>query len=225
MVLRARAGNGIADLVTAGLDTVAIRVPGHPIALDLIRNSGCAIAAPSANRSGHVSPTTAVHVADDLGHLGFTILDGGPCRHGLESTIVDLSGRDAMLLRQGAVTRERVAEAIGEIVHSANVADADRPTAPGQLASHYAPRAQVRLNVIDPRPGEALLAIGPDTPKHDGPSYNLSITGDLVEAAANLFAALRLLDSSGVASIAVMPIAHVALGAAINDRLRRAAVR
>jgi L-threonylcarbamoyladenylate synthase len=227
LVLPLRQDSGIADLVTAGLDTVAVRVPSHPVALDLIAAAGCPIAAPSANRSGHVSPTTAQHVEDDLGDAPAIILDAGRTAHGLESTIVDASGDFLVLLRAGAVTAEAIEQVLGErlIRNADTVADgsAALPSAPGQLASHYAPRAPLRLEAREVGAGEALLAFGADVPAHGGPAINLSPTGDLVEAAANLFAALRQLDAARPAAIAVMPIPDRGLGEAINDRLRRGA--
>ncbi len=223
LVLNKRADCPVADLATAGLDTVALRVPSHPVARALIRAAGRPIAAPSANRSGHVSPTTAAHVGADLGDKVAVILDDGPCAIGLESTVVDVSGGAPTLLRAGGVTREAIEAILG--VSLALHSDADRPSSPGQLASHYAPRATVRLNATVARAGEALLAFGPTVPAHSGPSINLSASGDLVGAATSLFAALRELDASGAPTIAVMPIPETGLGEAINDRLRRAAVR
>lgn len=223
LVLPLRSDAGIADLVTAGLATVAVRIPSEPVALALIRQSRCAIAAPSANRSGHVSPTTAAHVLSDLGALGFTILDGGPCRHGVESAILDVSGEQPVLLRAGAVTTAEIEEAVGPVRRHVVLADDEAPIAPGQLASHYAPRLPVRLDADEARSGEALLAFGPRVRAHAGPLVNLSPRGDLVEAAMSLFAALRALDGSGARGIAVMPIPSDGLGEAINDRLRRAA--
>jgi len=224
LVLRKRPDCPIVDLATAGLDTVALRVPAHPVAQALIRAAARPIAAPSANRSGHVSPTTAAHVEADLDEKVALILDDGPCGIGIESTVVDVSGSEPALLRAGGVTREAIEAVLGIrlLLHSD---DAERPTSPGQLASHYAPRAAVRLNATRTQAGEALLAFGPTAPTHAGPTMNLSPTGDLIEAAANLFAALRQLDASGVAAIAVMPIPETGLGEAINDRLRRAATR
>jgi L-threonylcarbamoyladenylate synthase len=224
LVLRKAPDCPIADLATAGLDTVAIRVPSHRVARALIRAAGVPVAAPSANRSGHVSPTTAAHVEADLGDSVAMILDDGPSAVGIESTVVDLSGPTAVLLRAGGITSDAI-EAIlgGSLIRGAG--HAERPSSPGQLASHYAPRAAVRLNATTVRAGEALLAFGPAPPDHDGPMINLSPTGDTIEAAANLFAALRRLDAKGVATIAVMPIPDTGLGEAINDRLRRAAVR
>ncbi|MGE0699028.1 MAG: L-threonylcarbamoyladenylate synthase [Hyphomicrobiaceae bacterium] len=223
LVLPQRPGSPIASLVTAGLDTVAVRVPSHPVARDLLRAVGRPVAAPSANRSGHVSATTAAHVAADLGASVSLIIDGGPAHLGIESTIVDVSQKVPLLLRPGAVTAEALAERLGAAPRPAAPAAADRPSAPGQLESHYAPSLPVRLEATSPREGEAFLAFGPFAPAYDGPLLNLSPRGDLVEAAANLFAALRRLDGSGARGLAVMPIPGQGLGVAINDRLRRAA--
>lgn len=212
----------VSELATAGLETIAVRVPSHPVALALLRAVGRPVAAPSANRSGRVSATSAEHVAADLGTAVAMILDGGATEHGVESTVLDLATRDVMLLRPGAVTTEALAAVIGyEPLRAAPIAE--RPNAPGRLESHYAPRAGVRLDCVDARDGEALLAFGPRVPAHAGPTFNLSAGGDLREAAANLFAALRRLDATGVDTIAVMPIPAWGLGEAINDRLRRAA--
>jgi len=224
LVLPHRPGSPIASLVTAGLDTIAVRIPSHPTAQRLLRATGRPVAAPSANRSGHVSATTAAHVAADLGARVAMILDDGPTAHGIESTILDLTARDEpVLLRPGAVTAEAIADVTGRVPlrrgHSSN----DRPSSPGQLESHYAPALSVRLAAASPREGEAFLAFGPYAPTYDGPLLNLSPRGDLAEAAANLFAALRRLDRSGAKGLAVMPIPEHGLGVAINDRLRRAA--
>lgn len=224
LVLAKSAACPIADLATAGLDTVAVRVPSHRTAQALILAAGLPIAAPSANRSGHVSPTTAAHVEADLGDKVGTILDDGPTAVGIESTVVDLSGPVPMLLRAGGITSEAIETVLGVALVRATD-DTERPASPGQLASHYAPRAAVRLDAASARPGEALLAFGPAVPGHDGPVVNLSPSGDTIEAATNLFAALRRLDAAGVTTIAVMPIPDTGLGEAINDRLRRAAVR
>jgi L-threonylcarbamoyladenylate synthase len=224
LVLNKRPDCAIADLVTAGLDAVALRVPSHPIARTLIRAAARPIAAPSANRSGHVSPTTAAHVEADLGAKVAIILDNGPSPIGVESTVVDVSGSQPALLRAGGVTREDIEAVLGTRL-AVHYGDAERPSSPGLLASHYAPRTPVRLNASSADPGEAFLAFGPEAADHDGPSINLSLTGDLIEAAANLFAALRRLDAAGATAIAVMPIPEAGLGEAINDRLRRAAVR
>lgn len=211
----------IGDLVTAGLETIAIRVPRHPIARQLIDVFGGPIAAPSANRSGHVSPTRAEHVEADLGDSVAMVLDGGPVEVGLESTIVDTTGEVPRLLRPGGIPRDVIEKASRCPVSTAQLSSATAPMAPGMLESHYAPRAVVRINCVSPRPDEALLAFG-RAPPHPGPTINLSETGDLVEAAANLFSALRALDATKSSSIAVMPIPHTGLGEAINDRLRRA---
>ncbi len=226
LVLQRRADSGISDLVTAGLDTVAVRVPSHPVAQALLKACRLPLAGPSANRSGHVSTTTAAHVAADLGDKPALILDGGPTVHGLESTVVDATGDTIVLLRPGAATREALERALGAPIASIGPSEATNdvnPSSPGQLTSHYAPRARVRLNASELRPGEVLLAFGPPLPGSQTSTVNISPTGDLVEAAANLFAALRQLDQMGADTIAVMPIPQTGLGEAINDRLNRAA--
>lgn len=224
MVVRKVAGCLISDLATAGLDTVALRVPAHPVAHALMMAARKPIAAPSANRSGHVSPTTADHVEADLGSVLHMILDGGPTEVGLESTVVDVTGARVRLLRPGAVTAEEIEEVVdGPIDRQLEVAS-EHPTSPGQLASHYAPRAHVRLDARAGRDGEALITFG-DGPTTGPGVINLSPRGNLLEAAANLFSALRVLDATGVSVIAVMPIPEQGLGVAINDRLRRAATR
>ena len=172
---------------------------------------------------GRVSPTHAEHVEEDLGQRVAMILDGGATAHGLESTIVDGRGDAAILLRSGAVAREAIEAVVGAPLARCPESDDVHPTAPGQLTSHYAPNALMRLNARDVRPGEALLAFGSDVPDTANPVLNLSVSGDLVEAAAALFAALRALDRMGTGAIAVMPIPERGLGEAINDRLRRAA--
>lgn len=224
LVVQRRVDDPLADLVTAGLGTVALRVPAHPVARALLAASGLPLAAPSANRSGHVSPTRAEHVAADLGSRVALILDGGPAALGLESTILDATGVRPVLLRSGAVTTESIEAMLGAGLARA-AAMAGAPRSPGQLASHYAPRARLRLEAREVRPGEALLAFGTPVPPAAEPAINLSARGDLVEAAANLFAALRALDQPGVETIAVMPIPGTGLGEAINDRLRRGAAR
>jgi L-threonylcarbamoyladenylate synthase len=215
-------GCAIVDLATAGLQTIAVRVPAHQVARALIKAAGIAIAAPSANRSGHVSPTTAAHVASDLGDRVSIILDAGPTPVGLESTVVDATGKRAVILRPGGITRHEIAALLGEPVELAT-GEGERPASPGLLAQHYAPATKLRLQAKTTRRGEALLAFGKDVPKHCGALFNLSAAGDLGEAAANLFAALRVLDAAGASAIAVMPIPETGLGEAINDRLRRAA--
>jgi L-threonylcarbamoyladenylate synthase len=212
---------GISDLATAGLDTIAIRVPANEIAQRLLMLAEVPVAAPSANRSGHVSPTTAAHVFSDLGDGPAMILDGGPCPHGLESTVLDISRPMARLLRPGAVTVAEIERVLVKPIERV-MAPTAQPSSPGQLESHYAPRARVRLDAVTVAAGEALLAFGPDAPAHGGPSVNLSPTGDLTEAACRLFAALRALDATGVSTIAAMAIPDEGLGEAINDRLRRA---
>ncbi|KAB2936909.1 Sua5 family C-terminal domain-containing protein, partial [Hyphomicrobium sp.] len=196
--------------------------PDHPVARALLAELGRPLAAPSANRSGRISPTQAAHVAADLGDKVAMILDGGPTAHGLESTIIDARGEVPVQLRPGAIAVETIELVLGDRVVRGDL-EPELPNAPGQLASHYAPEAQVRLEARDVRQGEALLAFGPRVPPTDGPVINLSPAGDLTEAAANLFAALRALDASGAPAIAVMPIPDRGLGEAINDRLRRAA--
>jgi L-threonylcarbamoyladenylate synthase len=221
LVVRRRPGCPIADLATAGLDTLALRVPDHPVAQRLLREAGRPIAAPSANRSGHVSPTLARHADDDLGNRVPVILDGGAAVLGLESTVIDVSNGSVSLLRQGVVTAEDIAAILGRAVAEA-AAVASAPSSPGQLASHYAPNAVLRLNATEAGDGEALLAFG-RAAHSNGFVINLSPAGDLGEAAANLFAALRAFDTAGSRAVAVMPIPETGLGAAINDRLRRAA--
>lgn len=222
LVLDKRAGSDLSDLVTAGLGSLAIRVPDHPIARALLNAAQRPLAAPSANRSGRVSPTRAEHVAADLGDRVAMILDGGPTAHGLESTIIDARRDTPVLLRAGAVPAETI-EAVAGCSLKRNTRAKARPDAPGQLASHYAPRARVRLNARAVQDGEALLAFGPSAPATTGPVINLSPSGDLIEAASKLFAAMRELDASGAETIAVMPIPEHGLGEAINDRLARAA--
>jgi L-threonylcarbamoyladenylate synthase len=222
LVLPRRGDCPIALLASAGLDTVALRVPADPVAHALLEAVGRPIAAPSANRSGRISPTSAAHVRAELGDRIAAIIDGGACRIGLESTVLDLSGERPILLRPGGIPVEALAAAIGPIDRPRH-GGADAPRAPGMLDSHYAPALPLRLEASTPRPGEALLAFG-DAP---APGYAeiewLSRSGDLAEAAANLFAALRALDRPQFSAIAVMPIPEHGLGAAINDRLRRAA--
>jgi L-threonylcarbamoyladenylate synthase len=219
-VLPKQPGAAIADIVTAGLDTVAVRIPSHPIARALLEKVGRPLAAPSANRSGHVSATEAGHVAADLPVT--VLLDAGPSPVGLESTILAVWDGKAALLRPGAVAREAIEAAIGHPLEAVE-ADPDAPSAPGMLTSHYAPRAGLRLDASEVRAGEALLAFGPKPiPGAPVATVNLSPSGDLTEAAAALFGALRDLDGKAPA-IAVMPIPAAGLGEAINDRLRRAA--
>ena len=228
LVLPVRDPCPVVDLARAGLDTIALRVPAHPVAEDLLRAFGCAVVAPSANRSGRVSPTDAAHVVDDLGASVDLVLDAGRTAVGLESTIVAcLPNALPRLLRHGGVSRAEIEVVLGCRLASGSAQVAgNAPTAPGMLASHYAPRAQVRLNAHEAYDGEAWLGFGPDGPCAPASMLarrNLSLSGDLVEAAANLFADLRALDAAGPQSIAVAPIPETGLGEAINDRLRRAA--
>ncbi len=218
----------VADLATAGLDSIAVRVPRHVVAQELLQKFGKPIVAPSANRSGHVSPTTAAHVLADLRGRVDLIVDGGATPVGVESTIVACLGEPA-LLRPGGVPSEAIERTLGRPLARPAVAAAaadDVPLAPGMLASHYAPRTPLRLEAAGVEPGEALLAFGTRlVPGSEGAArvLNLSPRGDLIEAAANLFAYLRALDAVGAHSIAAMPVPHDGLGEAINDRLARAA--
>jgi L-threonylcarbamoyladenylate synthase len=217
----------VAELATAGLETIAVRVPAHPVARDILAQFGKAVVAPSANVSGHVSPTTARHVEADLTGRIDLIVDGGPADVGLESTIVGCFERP-LLLRPGGLPRGEIEAVLGERLSDLPPHEsADQPLAPGMLASHYAPRSPVRLNATTIEPGEALLAFGSSAVAGVDKAaaiLNLSKRGDLVEAAANLFHHLRELDAKGAMQIAVMPIPNDGLGEAINDRLRRAAV-
>ena len=214
----------VALLTGAGLDTLAVRVPAQPVALQLLRAVGRPVAAPSANLSGQVSPTTARHVLDGLDGRIAAVLDSGPCPVGVESTVLDLSGPDAVLLRPGGATAEAVEAVIGRLVPGAPQGGGVR--SPGMLASHYAPALPVRLDACAVAADEALLAFG-SALAGAGAVCSLSERGDLVEAAARLFAALRWLDAEGrrlgLRRIAVMPVPDKGLGLAINDRLRRAA--
>jgi L-threonylcarbamoyladenylate synthase len=242
LVLPKAPGCPVGQLATAGLDTIAVRAPSHPVARAILAAFGRPVVAPSANRSGRVSPTSARHVEADLAGRIDLIIDGGAAPVGVESTVVACSGGEVTLLRPGAIPRAAVERVLGRAVTIASTAcdpgagraPADprsdpgqpRPHAPGMLASHYAPRATVRLDAVSVASGEALLAFGPVLPPDAGQArlvLNLSSRGDLIEAAANLFSHLRLLDGAGTSSIAVMPVPDEGLGEAINDRLRRAA--
>jgi len=223
LVLPRRPDCTLSRLVSAGLDSVALRVPRNDIARALITAAGTPLAAPSANRSGGISPTTAAHVAQALDGAPAMILDGGPTSVGLESTVVDLSTPEAALLRPGAVTREQIEALIGAVALPGDGPKGAPERSPGRQARHYAPRHPLRINADRPAAGEALLAFGPGEPEGASITLNLSPTGDLTEAAANLFAMLHELDSTAPDGIAVMPIPDTGLGMAINDRLRRAA--
>jgi L-threonylcarbamoyladenylate synthase len=217
LVAPVRDTSAVCDLVRAGLDTVAIRVPAHAIARAVIEAFGGAVAAPSANRSGRPSPTTVQDAIEETGAASAAALDGGPCRVGVESTVVSVLDGAVRLLRPGGVTREAIEALVGPLADPAD----DARRSPGRLALHYAPNAPVRLNVEAPDAGEAYLAFA-STAKGDH-VFNLSPSGDLREAAANLFAYLRAADRTRPRAIAVAPIPTFGLGEAINDRLRRAA--
>jgi L-threonylcarbamoyladenylate synthase len=218
LVVPLRPGHGLADIATAGLDTVALRVPDHPVALALLAATGRPLAAPSANPSGKLSPTTAEQVR--RGFAGTVpVLDGGPCTAGVESTILAIDGDRLVQLRAGALSRDTIEAFAGHPVEQA--AAGAQIAAPGMLLSHYAPTAGMRLDTF-PKPGEAWLAFGP-AHHFEGPVRNLSLAGDLHEAARNLFSMLHELDATGASMIAVSPIPETGLGEAINDRLRRAA--
>lgn len=230
LVTPAAPGSPVSELATAGLATIALRVPASEIARELLRRVGRPVVAPSANLSGHVSPTSAAHVLADLDGRIDAIIDGGDAVVGVESTVVAVFGDVATLLRPGGVTRMALETVIGAALRAPepDIAGSDpmRPASPGMLASHYAPNARVRLNAQSVHDGEALLTFGGYVPENGALAVriiDLSKNGDLTEAAANLFGALRQLDLAGVASIAVATIPDVDLGEAINDRLRRAA--
>lgn len=210
----------ISLLASAGLDTVAIRVPAHKTARAILAAAQCPIAAPSANASGEVSPTLARHVADSLGD-GLLIIDDGPCPVGLESTVVACGGDQPVILRPGGITSEAIADIVGP-ARIAGEHDDGPVQSPGMLHQHYAPRSPVRLEARSIAPGEALLSFGRHEIEGASVELNLSADGDLTEAAANLFAMLRALDRPEHSTIAVMPIPEDGLGQAINDRLRRA---
>ena len=223
LVVRASADCPVCDLARAGLDTVALRVPAHPVARALLAALGKPVAAPSANRSGHISPTTAEHVIADLSGAIDAVLDGGPTLLGIESTIIDCTSATPRLLRVGGIPRAEIERVLGGPLAEAAGGEI---SAPGMLASHYAPRTKLRLDANEVWPGEALLTFGAARPKgaeHASRVLDLSKSGDLVEAAANLFAHLRALDASGAPAVAVVSIPHEGLGEAINDRLGRAA--
>ncbi|WP_420327795.1 L-threonylcarbamoyladenylate synthase [Mameliella sp.] len=216
LVLPLREGAHVSRLVTAGLDSLAVRMPAAPVAQNLLRAFGGPVAAPSANRSGQISPTRAAHVIEGLGDRIEAVVDGGPCAVGLESTILGLTGTPPTLLRPGGITEEALSKVLDTRI--ALRRETDGITAPGQTRSHYAPRARVRLNAVEFEPGEARLGFGAVAC-----DLNLSPGEDLTEAAANLFEFLHRLDATGASTIAVTPIPHLGLGIAINDRLSRAA--
>jgi len=217
LVVPRRKSCPVSLLASAGLPSLAIRVPKHPLAQALLKAVRRPVVAPSANRSGRISPTTAAHVRAGLGDKVSVILDGGPAAIGLESTIIGFLDGRASLLRPGGLARQEIESALGHRL--AQAGDAKKPSAPGQLESHYAPKAQLRLNAKAVKEGETYLAFGPVPDA----TFNLSPSGDLVEAAANLFRLLHEIDATGVGAIAVAPIPDRGLGEAINDRLKRAA--
>lgn len=222
LVVRAAQACAVCELARAGLDTVAVRVPAHEVARALLAAVDFPVVAPSANRSGHVSPTTAQHVLDDLAGRIDLILDGGASRGGIESTIVDFSGGAPRLLRSGGIARKEIEKITGTLA----AVEKNEIAAPGMMASHYAPKARLRLEAREVGNDEALLAFGAALPVHAARArkiLNLSASGDLTEAAANLYAYLRELDASGAAAIAVAPVPGEGLGEAIRDRLARAA--
>lgn len=219
-VLRRIEENPSIDLACSGLRTITVRMPNHPVALDLIKESGVPIVAPSANKYQCISPTTAQHVADGLGDKTDMILDGGPCKVGVESTIIDVTGKDIVLLRAGGTAKEDIEEFLGETI-LVSEGNPILPTAPGQLLRHYAPKNTLRINVTTPQNDEFFIGFG----SIDG-DLNLSPRGDLSEAAGNLFAYLRLADKKATAGkIAIAPIPSHGLGLAINDRIKRASYK
>lgn len=212
----------LSALVSAGLDTVALRLPAHPVAQKLLHNCSMPLAAPSANISGKISPTTAHHVAQNIGAEIAMIIDGGACSIGIESTIIQCTEHQPILLRPGGITAEAIEAITGNpLIKSED--DADTPNAPGQLKTHYAPHKPLRINAKNAKPNEAFIAFGPYITENTNSIFNLSESGNLTEAAANLFAMLHQADRSDAGSIAVMAVPNTGLGRAINDRLARAA--
>lgn len=218
-VLKRKEKNSLLDLVCAGLPSMTIRMPNHPIALELIKKSGVPIAAPSANRSQSISPTTARHVYESLGSKVDMIIDGGSCSVGVESTIIDLTTDKVVLLRAGGLAKEQIEDFLGEKVLLSH-GNPNLPSSPGQMLKHYAPKIPTRINISqnELRPDEFYIGFGPN----DG-HINLSKSGNLIEAAANLFAYMHIAEEqSEYSSIAIAPIPETGLGLAINDRIRRA---
>jgi L-threonylcarbamoyladenylate synthase len=225
LVLPLRPNAGVCDLVTDGGDTLAIRLPAHPVARAMITALGRGIAAPSANRSGRVSPTHASHVRDEFGDA-LPVMDGGACQHGLESTVLDLCAQTPVILRPGSIGELIINNILNKTINVNNeVFGAQKQRSPGMLSSHYAPSIPVRLNATSVLPHEALLAFGNHVPSGAKTMLNLSVKGDVVEAAANLFAMMRALDRPENGVMAVMPIPATGVGIAINDRLARAAAK
>jgi L-threonylcarbamoyladenylate synthase len=222
LVLPRRPDSPVSLLCSAGMDSLAMRAPDHPVAQRLLRAVERPLAAPSANASGRISPTEAAHVVDELDGRVDLILDGGPCRVGLESTVLSLLSPTPTLLRPGGLPRETIEKVIGPIAEASG-GEESAPASPGMLSSHYAPALPLRLNAVHVSVDEALLAFGAESLQGAAVTLNLSRSGDLTEAAAHLFAYLRALDRPDLAGIAAMPVPEEGLGRAINDRLRRAA--
>jgi L-threonylcarbamoyladenylate synthase len=227
LIVNRRANCKISDVTCAGLETVAVRIPSHPTAQKIIKAAGVPLAAPSANASGEVSPTSATHVADSLGDKAPLIIADGSSEIGLESTVIDVTGNKAVILRHGSITADKISDVLGYDVTYSDGHDEKKPKSPGQLLKHYAPSTPVRLKAYDVVEGEALLAFGstkfmPTDKISETHVINLSDNGDLYEAASKLFASLRALDKKGATTIAVMDIPNEGIGLAINDRLQRA---
>ncbi len=216
LVLKRKKNCAVSLLASAGLDTLAVRCPNNPIALQLIHDFGKPVVAPSANKSGRISPTTAEHVRQDYGNEAPLILDGGPCQVGVESTVLLCDEDKVAVLRYGGLAVEEIENLIGPVIRPER--DEDAPHSPGQMKSHYAPRLPLRMNAIEVFDGEALLGFG----EAPNATLNLSPSEDLTEAAANLFSMMHQLDNPKYSGIAVMPIPMQGLGYAINDRLKRA---
>ena len=224
LILKRKDTSTIHSLVTAGLDTVAVRVPAHNIAHEFLKQIGVPLAAPSANASGQLSPTTPHHVQQSLGDKVDLIIAGGKTEVGLESTVLDLSRDEPILLRLGAITKDDIEQVLGHEIQTSLSGENEKDVkSPGQLLKHYAPRKPLRLNVLTPEEGEGILTFGPDQFVRASMKLNLSEAGDLIEAASNLFDYLHRMDEAPCEKIAVMPIPENGIGAAINDRLKRAA--
>ena len=223
IIVPRKADSELSDLASAGLDSIAIRIPEHSVAQSLLSQVNAPLAAPSANISGHVSPTAAQHVMEDFRDKDLLILDGGPTQIGIESTVISCVTNQVQLLRPGGVVKEDLERFIDTQLISIHGDNNTNPVSPGQLSSHYAPNAHIRLNATSVSQGEGLLAFGDQIPDGVEHIFNLSEKADLREAAANLFSGLRQLDLRSVNKIAVMPIPDYGLGVAINDRLKRAA--
>ena len=222
IVLPLRQNTRLAPSITTNLPTIALRVPAHSTSLDIIKSAGVPIAAPSANRSGRISPTTASHVLKDLNRKIALIIDSGSCQFGIESTVIMTKNNSISILRPGAISQTEIEDLINVPITSP---PKGKLLSPGMLEAHYAPKANLRINAKALASGEALLCFGGNFPKGAAISLNLSTTGDLSEAASNLYAYLRELDTKNIKSIAVSPIPNTGLGVAINDRLKRATTK